>query len=265
MHRSPLRVVVTWLAVLAAACGGQGAGGATAVGPAGRADPRPGGPVTVFAAASLTEAFAALGEAFSAANPGASVRFNFASSSALAAQIGQGAPADVFASADEAHMATVVEAVGTIGHPQVFATNRLQVIVAPGNPLGIDELQDLAHPDVVVVAAAPQVPIGRYTAQLLDHAGVSVPFRSYEETVKGVVTKVTLGEADAGVVYRTDVRAAGDRAAGVDIPAELDVVAPYPIAVPADAPNPQGGAAFVEFVGSPAGAAILEAHGFGPP
>jgi molybdate transport system substrate-binding protein len=225
----------------------------------------PTGALTVLAAASLTEAFGALGEAFEARHPGTAVTTSFAASSELVAQVNEGVPADVVATADEATMVRLTDGIGTIGEPAVFATNELAIIVEPGNPLGITDLADLADPDVVVVTAAPEVPIGRYSQQVLSDAGVEVTPRSLEQSVRGVVSKVVLGEADAGIVYATDARAAGDRADGVALPAELGVRARYPIAVPAGVSNPITAEAFVGFVRSPAGQTILESFGFGPP
>jgi molybdate transport system substrate-binding protein len=225
----------------------------------------PSGDITVFAAASLSGAFNELGDAFTAANPAVDVTFNFAASSELAAQIGEGAPADVFASADEANMTKVIDRAGTAAAPEVFATNRLEVIVAPGNPLGITGLADLADPDLIFVTAAPDVPIGEYAREVLANAGVTPTPKSLEENVKAIVSKVVLGEADAGIVYATDVRAAGSDAEGVTIPAELNVVAAYPIAVPSGSTSPESAAAFIDFVLSPEGQSILDSYGFGRP
>jgi molybdate transport system substrate-binding protein len=224
-----------------------------------------GGEVTVFAAASLTDAFTEIGEAFELGHPDASVTFNFAASSDLVTQIDQGAPADVFASADEANMTKLTDAGNNGAERQVFATNRLEIIVQPGNPHGIAEVADLADPDLVVVTCAPEVPIGAYSAEVFSKAGVEVTPDSLEENVRAVVTKVTLGEADAGIVYRTDVLAAGDEAEGVEIPDELNVTATYPIAVTSEASNPDGAAAFVEFVLASEGQDVLARYGFTGP
>lgn len=218
--------------------------------------------LTVFAAASLTDAFTELGETFEQIDPDVEVEFSFASSSDLARQVIEGAPAAVFASADTANMDKVTEAGLSAGAPTVFATNHPEIIVAPGNPLGIDGLGDLAERDLVVVLCAPEVPCGAYADQVIRRAGVSVTADSLEENVRGVVTKVTLGEADAGIVYRTDVLAAGAEADGVGIPAAVDVVAEYPI-VPVS-----GGAdadRFVEYVTGPIGQDLLASYGFGAP
>ena len=254
------------VALVAAGCGGEGE--ATPAGPSASAapgastgPPRP-GTVTVFAAASLTGAFEALAPGFEAANPGVKVRYSFAGSSSLATQVQQGAPADVFASADEANMEKVVDSGDVGGGPEVFANNRLQVVVAAGNPEGIRGLADLARPGLAVALCAPAVPAGRYAAEAFAKAGVAPPPASQELDVKAVVTKVSLGEADAGVVYTTDVRAGGDEVAGVDIPESQNVTARYPIATLDDAANPEAAAAFVDFVLSPEGQAVLAAFGF---
>ena len=247
----------------AAACGGDDAGRPADGEPTGPAGPT--GALRVFAAASLTEAFAALADAFEDEHPDVTVTTNFAASSELATQILEGAPADVYASADETNMARLVDAGETAGEPIVFATNRLQIAVEPGNPLGIAALDDLADADVLFITAAPQVPIGRYAAAVLDAAGVDVTPRSLEGSVRGVVNKVVLGEADAGIVFETDVRAAGDSVTGVDIPDELNVVARYPVAVTGSSTNANTARAFVDFVASDAGRAILAEFGFGAP
>ncbi len=239
-----------------AACGSDGESGSA-------------GDLTVFAAASLTEAFTEIGDAFMAANPDVTVSLSFAASSELVTQIGQGAPADVFASADLANMTKLTDA-GLVGTevadgPVVFARNLSEIIVEPGNPLGIAGVADLADPEVVLVTCAPEVPCGSYAAQIFAKAGVEVTPDSFEENVKGVVTKVTLGEADAGIAYATDVLAAGDQAAGVRIRAELNVVAEYPIALVADAGNAVTGRAFVDFVMGADGQRILADYGFTSP
>ena len=220
------------------------------------------GDVTVFAAASLTAAFTEIGDAFMAANPGSDVVLNFAGSSDLVAQIGQGAPADVFASADLSNMTKVTDAGQNASEPVVFATNLAEIIVGKGNPEGITGVADLANPDLIVVQCAAEVPCGKYADQVYANAGVTVTPKSLEDNVKAVVTKVTLGEADAGVVYATDVTAAGADAEGVEIPADVNVVAEYPIATLAEAPNADGAQAFIDFVLSDRGQEILASFGF---
>ena len=240
--------------LVAASCG-SGDGGS---------DDSSGGNVTVFAAASLTAAFTELGDAFTAANPDVEVTFNFAGSSDLVAQISDGAPVDVFASADLANMSKLADAGLAAGEPATFATNTAEIVVEPGNPLGIAGVADLADSDLIVVLCAPEVPCGAYAERVVANAGITVTPSSYEENVKAVVTKVTLGEADAGIVYRTDVIAAGDAAQGVPIPDDINVVAEYPIALVSDAPNAAGAQAFIDFVLGPAGQGIVAAYGFGP-
>lgn len=220
------------------------------------------GEVTVFAAASLTAAFTEVGDAFMAENPDASITFNFAASSELVTQIGEGAPADVFASADQGNMTKLTDAGNNATEPKIFATNLLEIIVEPGNPEGITDVADLANENLILVICAPEVPCGKYAAQIFKSAGVTVTPRSLEENVKAVVSKVTLGEADAGLVYTTDVTAAGDKAAGVEIPTDINVVAEYPIAMTKEASNVKGAQAFIDFVTSERGQTILESYGF---
>jgi molybdate transport system substrate-binding protein len=223
------------------------------------------GEVVVFAAASLTDAFTEIGDAFVAERPDADVTFSFAASSELATQVVEGAPADVYASADLATMDRLTEAGAAAGEPVVFAANSSTIVVEPGNPLGIGSVADLADPDLVLVTCAPEVPCGAYAARIFDEAGVEVTPDSFEENVKAVVTKVALGEADAGIAYETDVAVAADDVDGVVIPPELNVVADYPIVVTAEAPNPGGARAFVDFVTGDTAGDILESFGFTSP
>src|SRR3954453_19347496 len=250
-------IAVAVLGFAVASCGDDDSSSASGAAVSGR--------VTVFAAASLTAAFTAIGDAFKTANRGTNVTFNFASSSDLVTQINEGAAADVYASADEANMQKLVDAAGNAADPQVFATNSLQIIVQPGNPKRIKTLADLANPDILYVTCAPEVPIGKYAAQALATARVTVTPVSLEENVKGIVTKVTLGEADAGIVYTTDVIAAAEQAAGIAIPTENNVVATYPIVATKAAPNAAGAAAFDRFVLSDQGQKILAGYGFTSP
>jgi molybdate transport system substrate-binding protein len=216
----------------------------------------------VFAAASLTGAFTELGRQYAAANGGDKVTFNFAGSQALATQIRQGAPADVFASADLANMDEVKDLVAT---PQNFASNLLAIVVEKGNPKGVKALDDLADPGLKVVLAAEEVPAGRYAKQLLDKAGVGVTPVSQEDNVKAVVTKVSLGEADAGIVYATDVTAGGDKVEGVDIPDDQNVSATYPISTVKASKAQDKAQAFVDLVLSADGQQVLKEYGFLPP
>lgn len=214
------------------------------------------GSVKVFAAASLTGAFERLGEAFENTHPGADVEFNFAASSALVVQIEQGAPADVFAPAGEADMQKIVGAGGNATAPVVFARNRLAIAVEPGNPQGITGLADLASRDLTVVLCAEQVPCGRYADQALSAAGVQVTPASRGDSVQATLSLVELGEADAAIVYSTDV-AASDRVDGVDIPDGQNVIATLPIARLAESGDPETAQEWIDFVTSPAGQAVL--------
>jgi molybdate transport system substrate-binding protein len=215
----------------------------------GEAAPRP---LTVFAASSLSEAFEALGDTFTEAE----VAFNFAGSQQIVTQAQQGATADVIATADEPTMSRVA---GDLeDNPRIFAHNRLQIVVGEGNPKGVRGLADLSRPGLVVVFASPEVPAGRYAQQALAKAGVVVEAASLEQNVRQVVGKVALGEADAGIVYATDVRGVD----GVDIPDEHNVRVAYPIGVLRGARDEAR--AFVELVLSGAGQDTLAAFGFGP-
>jgi molybdate transport system substrate-binding protein len=256
---------VAVLGLLGASCGSDS--GTKATTPSTTATPAAAvsGTVTVFAASSLTESFDEIGTAFTTEHPDAKVTLNFAASSELVTQIGQGAPADVFASADQANMNKVTDAAENGADPAVFAKNSLEIIVGAGNPKKITGVADLANPDLIVVNCDPAVPIGKYSAQVLTNAGVAVTPKSLEQNVKGIVTKVTTGEADAGIVYATDVIAAGTRAEGVAIPADINVVAEYPIVVTKAAPNAAGAKAFTDFVQSEQGQKILASHGFTAP
>ena len=223
------------------------------------------GNITVFAAASLTDSFKEIGAAFTKVHPDAKVTFSFDASSALAAQIAQGAPADLFASADTANMDKLTAASLNGETPVVFATNLLSIMVPTGNPKRIMGQADLVKAGLKVVLCDPSVPCGKYAKQSLDAAKVAVTPASLEQNVKGVVTKVIAGEADAGIVYATDVKAAGDKAAGVAIPIEVNVVATYPIASVKTSKLADVDRAFVAFVTGFDGQAILAKYGFGKP
>ena len=224
------------------------------------------GGVTVFAASSLTEAFTAIGQKFEHEYPDTDVTFSFNSSSTLATQIQQGAPADVFASADIENMHALVktEDVVTDGSLE-FARNRLAIAVEPGNPKKITTLADTVKKDVTLVLCAPEVPCGKFAREAYEKAGVTVPEVPTGANVKDTLTKVTLGEADAAVVYVTDVKAAKGDVTGVKIPDAQNVVAPYPIAPLTAAPNPVAAKAFAQYVDSKAGQKILRRFGFLPP
>jgi molybdate transport system substrate-binding protein len=224
------------------------------------------GDLTIYAAASLKGAFDDLAAQFEKAHPAVTVQpIDYDGSSTLATQLIQGAPAAVFASADQVTMSKVVDA-GLIGAaPVVFARNTLQIAVQPGNPHTITGLADLADPDLQVVLCAPQVPCGAASHALLDRDGVAVKPVSEEQNVTAVLTKVRTGNADAGLVYVTDVTAAAGSVDGVRISDANKAVNEYPIATMKDAPNPAAGAAFVKYVLSRAGQGILAKHGFAKP
>ncbi len=230
-----------------------------------RVDARLAGDVTIFAGSSLVDAFHAIGDEMERANPDARFTFNFGSSSTLATQVTNGAPADVFASADEANMRKIVDAKLTDGAPTAFATNRLEIAVADGNPKKIGALADLARSDVVLVLAAPTVPAGKYALEALTKAGVTTRPVSQEVDVRAVLNKVSLGEADAGIVYVTDVKSATGRVTGVEIPEHDQVVARYPIAVVKGSRNAPLANRFIDYLVSPVGQGILATHGFSKP
>lgn len=236
-------------------------------GPASPASPTPAvtGTVTVFAAASLTKTFTELGAEFEKAHPGSTVTFSFAGSSDLVSQLTAGAPADVFASADEATMAKAQTAKVTAGDPVDFATNVLAIAVPPGDWAHIISWADLAKPGVKTVVCAPQVPCGAATAKVEADTGVTLRPVSQESSVTDVLGKVIAGEADAGVVYATDVKGAGAKVGTVPFPEADDVVNTYPIVEIGQGANPTGGAAFVAFVLGAEGRRILAAAGFGAP
>jgi len=233
--------------------------------------------VIVFAAASLAESFTQLGRAFEAAHPGAQVRFSFLGSQLLAAQLSQGAPADVFAAADTHTMEAAQAANRIDGTPAVFAQNKLVVIVPRTNPGRIGKLQDLARHGIKFVIGAESVPVGHYSREMLANLGHSPAFGdaftrralvnvvSEEENVKAIVSKVQLGEADAGVVYRSDVTAAVRRYVTViPVPDDANVLATYPIAAVTPSASPALAHAFVDLVRSPEGQKVLAAHGLLP-
>jgi molybdate transport system substrate-binding protein len=222
------------------------------------------GTVTVFAAASLTESFGTLGKRFEAAHPGVTMRFNFAASSALAESIAQGAPADVFASASAKNMDSVVRA-GDAADPKTFAKNVMAIAVPPANPAGVAELADLAKPGLKLALCQEQVPCGTVAEQVFDKAKLSVTPVTLGADVKSVLTAVQLGEVDAGMVYRTDVLAAGSKVKGIEIPAELNASTSYPITTLTEAPNAAAARAFVDYVLSADGAKVLTGAGFAGP
>jgi molybdate transport system substrate-binding protein len=223
------------------------------------------GTVTVFAAASLTESFTRIGKDFEAANPGSKATFNFAGSSALANQINQGAPADVFASAAPANMKAVTDAGNGDGTPTTFVKNQLVIAVPKGNPKGIKALSDLTSSSVKVALCAEQVPCGAAAKRALDAAGVKLTPVTLEQDVKAALSKVKLGEVDAALVYRTDAKAATSDVDGIEFPESAGAINDYPIVVLKAAPNKAGAQAFVAYVMSGKGKAVLTQAGFQAP
>lgn len=248
------RLMVTALACVAVACTACGSGAtatatstSTATSTGAAATPSAGGlsgAITVFAAASLTDAFKDAEPGLEAAGPGFKATYSFAGSQQLVTNIKNGAPADVIATADTKTMQALVDA-GLVATPQNFARNRLEIAVARGNPKGITGLTDLARPDVAVVLADPSVPAGNFARQALQKARVSVTPKSNELDVKSALLKVESGDADAAIVYTTDVAAASSKVDGVVVPDAQNVIAVYPIAVVRATANPAAAAAFV--------------------
>ena len=218
----------------------------------------------VFAAASLTESFTELGRQFEKEHPGTKVELNFGPSSGLAEQITSGAPADVFASASPSNMDTLVSA-GDAEDPKDFATNSMEIATPPDNPAKVAGVDDLAEPGVKVALCQAQVPCGKVAAEVFANAGLTVTPVTEEVDVKSVLTKVTLGEVDAGVVYVTDVLAAGDKVKGVQIPADVNASTTYPIATLGGSKHADEAAEFVDLVLSDAGTSELEKAGFRSP
>lgn len=219
----------------------------------------------VFAAASLTETFNSLAKTFEASHPGVKVRFNYGGSSALAQQITQGAPADVFAAASPATMKTVTDAHDAAGTPKVFVRNRLEIAVPPSNPGKVKTLKDLANPKLKVVECAPEVPCGAAALKALAVARLKVKPVSQEQDVKAALTKVRLNEADAALVYKTDVKSAAGKVTGIDFPEAARAINDYPITTLAKAPQPDLANQFVQLVTSSQGMAVLTQAGFESP
>jgi molybdate transport system substrate-binding protein len=246
---------VVALLMLSAGCGGRDV----------RASGTPAGTVTVLAAASLTEPFTRIGKDFERAHPGVRVTFSFGGSSMLAQQITAGAPADVFAAASPATIKQVTEAGLAAGPASVFTRNQLVIAVANGNPERIGRLADLAAPGLKVALCAPAVPCGAAAAKVVADAGVKLTPVTLEQDVKAALAKVRLGEVDAALVYRTDVRAAAGEVDGVEFTESAKAINDYPIAALAKGPNPVGGKAFTEYVRSQAAAVVLTGAGFQRP
>ena len=222
------------------------------------------GTITVFAAASLMGTFTQIGKQFEAAHLGDTVKFSFGGSSTLATQITGGAPADVFASAAPANMDTVVKA-GDASSPQDFAKNTAEVAVPPSNPANVTSVNNLAKSSVKVALCQPQVPCGVVAAEVFKNAGITVKPVTLQPDVKSVLTQVELGNVDAGMVYVTDVKAAGSKVKGVTIPASENASTLYPIATVSSSTHQAEAQAFVAYVLSPAGQQVLSAAGFQAP
>jgi molybdate transport system substrate-binding protein len=223
------------------------------------------GGITVFAAASLTESFNQIRKDFEAANPGTTVKFNFGGSSALATQINQGAPADVFASAAPKNMQTVADAGNAEGTPTTFVRNQLVIAVPKGNPKGVKTLADLAKPGVKLALCAAEVPCGAAATKALAAGKVKVTPVTLEQDVKAALSKVKLGEVDAALVYRTDAKAASSDVEGIEFPESAGAINDYPIVVLKNAPNKAGAHAFIAYVLSDKGKTVLMAAGFQAP
>jgi molybdate transport system substrate-binding protein len=251
-------------AVALVGCGSSGGSKATGTTTTTGA-PKVTGAVTVSAAASLTEAFGRIGKDFQAANPGATVRFNFGSSGTLATQIQQGAPADVFASADPTNMDTLAQAGLVDDRALVFARNKLVIVTKPGNPKHVKTLADLATVGVVSLCGET-VPCGKYAAQILTNAGVTIPADRITrgQDVKATLAAVTNGDADAAIVYVTDGKSAGSAVTAVTIPDAQNAIAIYPIGVLQQSTNAAAAKAFQQYVVSPKGQATLKTYGFLP-
>jgi molybdate transport system substrate-binding protein len=272
MRRSVLIAAVLATALALSACGSsqpRSQGGPSGPSAAGAEAPEePSGAVTgtvnVFAAASLTETFTSLGHQFEAAHPGTRVVFNFGPSSGLATQINQGAPADVFASASTTNMSQVVKQ-GNASNPTTFAKNVMEIAIPASNPAHVTELDDLRRPGVKVAVCQPEVPCGVIAHRVFGKAGVDVTPVSLETDVKSVLTKVALGEVDAGMVYVTDVRTAGSKVRGIRIPARVNASTDYPIATLSHSGNPAAARAFTDYVLSNHGASVMKSGGFAQP
>ena len=285
MKHSPIAILTLLLTLLIAACGA----------PAAQSPPSPPAPttaptnaptaptavagttLTVFAAASLTDAFKAIKPAFEAAHPGVTVVYNFAGAQQLAAQINEGAPADVFASANKKQIDVVISSSKIIsGTAQTFVRNRLVVITPKANPAGITSLKDLAKPGLKLIFEAKAVPAGQYSLDFLTKASTLPEYTSaysstvlsnvvsYEDNVRSVLSKIVLGEGDAGIVYTTDAATVVDKINTIAIPDELNVIAVYPIAPLADSKIPDMAKAFIAYVLSPEGQQVLATYGFIP-
>jgi molybdate transport system substrate-binding protein len=266
MRRFVVTLITGLVGVGLAGCGSggsdSGSTGTASTSQSASASPSLSGDLTVFAAASLKDSFTDLGKQFEAAHPGVKVTFSFAASSALAAQITSGAPADVFASASTKNMDQVAAAATA---PKVFAKNVMEIAVPPSNPGKVTGPNSLASPSVKTALCQPQVPCGATAAKVFTNAKITVKPVTLEPDVKAVLSKVQLGEVDAGVVYVTDVLAAGAKVKGVEIPADVNASTNYPIAALTKSANAKAASAFVDYVLSPTGGSVLTAAGFQKP
>lgn len=265
----PIFAVLTALSLLALSLFGTACGSDDNAEPATSTtsgEPSLEGVITVSAAASLTDAFTEIGDDFTAANPDVEVTFNFDSSATLATQIIEGAPVDVYASADEANMTKLTDQNLVAGEAEVFARNELVIITKPGNPEDIETLADLADAGVISLCGQ-DVPCGKYSAQALEKAGVTIPESSVTrgQHVGATLTAVSEGDAVAGIVYASDAKTAGDAVESVPIPADLNVIAVYPIGAIAASQNPEVAEAFMAYVLGEDGQAVLAEFGFMPP
>ncbi|TDD66626.1 molybdate ABC transporter substrate-binding protein [Jiangella aurantiaca] len=261
MTRARLALTVTVAALLTVACGGDDGDSAAAADP-GEASQVPSGRVTVLAAASLTESFEHLADELQTTHPDLEIVYSFGSSSGLVEQLLSGAPADVLATADTTTMDEAVAGGVVDGEPRIFARNTLALAVPAGNPGNVTGLADLANEDLRVAICEPQVPCGGAAQRLLDAAGVTAAPDTLTTDVKEAASLVALGEADAALIYLTDAAAEGDAVETVDVPDAEDVVSDYPVAVLADAPNPEGARAVVDAITGEPGRVILGEAGF---
>lgn len=220
------------------------------------------GDVVIYAAASLTDTFSELGEQFEAAHEDVSLTFNFGGSSSLAQQILSGAPADVFAAASPTTMAQVTDESLHIGEPVVFAQNALQIAVPAGNPADVHDLTAFTQEELIIALCAEEVPCGAASVKVFEAAGLMPAPDTYEEDVRAALAKVRLDEVDAALVYKTDVIVAGDEVDGIDFPESQEAINDYPIVLLEEAPNPDGGRDFIDFVLSETGRSILGDAGF---
>ncbi|MFD4016295.1 molybdate ABC transporter substrate-binding protein [Streptomyces sindenensis] len=266
-RRTAAAVLTAALLVPLAACGNDASGtakdrGRGTAGGSGSGSTAPQADLTVLAASSLTDVFKEAGAAYEAKNPGTEVTFSFAGSQELAAQVKQGAPADVLVTADTKTMNGLS---ADTGKPTVIAENRLVIAVGEGNPKKVQNIEDLADPKLKVVLAAPEVPVGRYGKQILDAHKTEVRPVSQEPNVRAVLSKVELGEADAGLVYRTDAATATDKVDAIEVPDAQNAIASYPAATLKASKHSEAATAFVAWLSTPEAQKILQGAGFQQP